>query len=231
MPEGDDSQAQCIFCHIVSGAVASKRVYEDEKVVAVLDINPANAGHILLMPREHYSFMPQLPEDLTQHVGMIAKQLSFALIRSLKVTGTNIFVANGESAGQRALHVMVHIIPRLEGDGVVGLDIPLKNQSPENLADIKKKLAQPIKDVLGFEPTQSTAPEKSSQGSTSSAPLPVKSSSSVSAMPHDISSESVPSVPPSSQSSSKESVSPIVKNPDKVSLSDIADFLSGGKND
>ncbi len=195
MPEGDDPQAQCIFCHIASGAVASKCVYEDEKVVAVMDINPANAGHILLMPREHYAFMPQLPEDLTQHIGMVAKQLSFALIRSLKVTGTNIFVANGESAGQRALHVMVHIIPRLEGDGVVGLDIPLKNQSPDSLADIKKKLAQPIKDALGFEPTQASVPEKPSQ--------------------------------PSNESASEK---PHVANPDKVSLSDIAEFLSGGKN-
>ncbi|MDO8660638.1 MAG: HIT domain-containing protein, partial [Candidatus Woesearchaeota archaeon] len=181
MPEGDDPQAQCIFCHIVSGAVASKRVYEDEKVVAVLDINPANAGHILLMPREHFAFMPQLPEDLANHVGMVAKQLSFALIRSLKVTGTNIFVANGESAGQRALHVMVHIIPRMEGDGVVGLDIPLKNQSSESLVDMKKKLAQPIKDALGFEPTQASVPAQPLQA-PSLIPLvsspPVLSSSS-----------------------------------------------------
>ncbi len=227
MSEGDDPQQQCIFCHIIAGAVAAKRVYEDEKVVGVLDINPANPGHVLLLPREHYAFMPQLPEDLVQHMGMVAKQLSFALIRALKVTGTNIFVANGESAGQRALHVMLHIIPRLEGDGVVGLDIPLKQQSSDELAAIKKKLSVPIKEALGFEPVINASVPESVQSNlpvSKSSALPIPNAPS----PPSSVPSSLPFPLPDAQklSSSEKSESP---NPNKVSLSDIADFLSGGK--
>src|SRR3989344_7642914 len=99
---------QCIFCHIISGKVQSKNVYEDEKVIAVLDINPANPGHILLMPKEHYVVMPQMPEDDIGYIFMVAKALSHALLQALKAGGTNIFVANGLAAGQRAQHFMVH---------------------------------------------------------------------------------------------------------------------------
>ena len=92
------AKEQCIFCHIVSGRVASKKVYEDDKVVAVLDINPANPGHILLMTKEHYVVMPQIPEDVVAHIGMVTKALSHVLLKALKAQGTTIFVANGVTA-------------------------------------------------------------------------------------------------------------------------------------
>lgn len=111
-------QQQCVFCQIASGGVASRKVYEDDKVVAVLDINPANPGHLLLITKEHHVIMPQIPDALTEHIGMIAKGLSHALLKALKVQGTNIFVANGMVAGQRAQHFMLHIIPRMEKDGL-----------------------------------------------------------------------------------------------------------------
>jgi len=115
--------AQCIFCHIIAGRVASRKVYEDDKVVAILDINPANPGHILLLPKEHVAIMPQMSDELVAHIGMVSKQLSHALLRALKVQGTNIFIASGVAAGQRAGHFMLHIIPRTEDDGV-GLTLP-----------------------------------------------------------------------------------------------------------
>lgn len=109
---------QCIFCHIVSGRVQAKRIYEDDKVLAVLDINPANPGHVLLLPKEHYTVMPQLPEDEIAHIFMVAKALSNSILRSLEAKGTNIIVANGPAAGQQAQHFMVHIIPRKDGDNL-----------------------------------------------------------------------------------------------------------------
>ncbi len=108
----------CIFCHIVSGRVSSKKIYEDDKCLAILDINPANPGHILLMPKEHYQIMPLIPEELINHLFVISKHLSQAQLRALKAQGTTIMVANGLVAGQRAPHFMMHIIPRKEGDGV-----------------------------------------------------------------------------------------------------------------
>src|SRR3989338_4935313 len=109
---------QCIFCQIISGKIQAKKVYEDEHAVAILDINPANPGHILLLTREHYSIMPQIPEDEISHIFMLAKSLSNSMLRSIDAHGTNIIVANGIAAGQRAQHFMAHIIPRKENDGV-----------------------------------------------------------------------------------------------------------------
>lgn len=107
---------QCIFCQIVSGKIPSKKVFEDEKCVALLDINPAAKGHVLLMPKEHISIMPQLSEDLGGHLMQVARELSRSLLKNLRASGSTIFIANGLAAGQRAQHFMIHIIPRNDGD-------------------------------------------------------------------------------------------------------------------
>ncbi len=126
---------QCIFCHIVSGKVQSKKIFEDDKSLAVLDINPANPGHILLMPKEHYSIMPQIPEDILQHLFMVTKSLSNVALRGLEVQGVNILIANGVAAGQKANHFMIHIIPRKEGDGI-NFELPQKQIDENNNAHI-----------------------------------------------------------------------------------------------
>ena len=97
-----DAQQNCIFCHIIAGRVPSKEVYSDSKVKAILDINPANPGHVLILPKEHYMILPQVPEELIGYMGMVSKAISKACIRALKVQGTNVFVANGAAAGQKA---------------------------------------------------------------------------------------------------------------------------------
>jgi len=132
---------QCIFCQIVSGKVQSKKVYEDEEVIAILDVNPANPGHILIMPKEHYSIMPQIPDDEIGHIFSVAKALSNTSLRALEVQGSNILVANGVAAGQRAQHFMVHLIPRKENDNL-GFQIPQKNIPEEELKKIAKILSK-----------------------------------------------------------------------------------------
>jgi len=139
---------QCVFCHIISGKVQSKKVYEDEKALAILDINPANPGHVLLMPKEHYSILPQLPEDQIAHIFMVAKSLSNACLRALGAHGTNIIVANGVAAGQKANHFMVHIIPRKEEDGLV-FDLPQKKIDQKKLSETKEKLAGRLAELMG----------------------------------------------------------------------------------
>ena len=129
---------QCIFCQISTGKMQAKTVYEDEKAIAILDINPANLGHILLLPREHYSIMPQLPPEEMSHLGILTKKMSHVLLKALKAAGTSVFIANGASAGQRAQHFMIHIIPRNEKDGVA-LFIPqqqIKEQDLEKLREV-----------------------------------------------------------------------------------------------
>jgi len=134
---------QCIFCQIITGKVQSKKIYEDEHVLAVLDINPANPGHVLVMPREHYSIMPQIPDEEIKHIFLVAKSLSNTTLRALEVQGSNIIVANGVAAGQRAQHFMVHVIPRKEKDGIE-FQIPQKKNSEEDLEKISKLIAKSL---------------------------------------------------------------------------------------
>lgn len=108
----------CVFCQMAAGLVPAKTVYSDNESIAVLDIHPAAKGHMLLLPKEHYSVMPQLPEHLAEHLFMVCKGLSQAALKALHCKGTTIFVANGVAAGQKAPHFMVHIIPRNDGDGI-----------------------------------------------------------------------------------------------------------------
>ena len=138
---------QCIFCHIISGKVQSKKVYEDDKVVAILDINPANPGHILLLPKEHYTIMPQIPDELVAYLFIVTKSLSQAILRALKVNGTNILIANGVAAGQRAQHFMIHIIPRKEKDGI-NFEIPQQTISEKKLDETKLILQRKLEIII-----------------------------------------------------------------------------------
>ena len=141
-------QQQCIFCQIASGKVPAKKVYEDKHVLAILDINPASAGHILLITKKHYFVMPQIPENEVEHIGKIAKQLSQILLKALKVEGTSIFIANGVAAGQKAQHFMLHIIPRKQGDNIE-LTIPQRQVSEEDFNKIHKALIEGVEKHLG----------------------------------------------------------------------------------
>ena len=130
----------CVFCRIATGDVPARTVYSDEDCIAVLDINPAAKGHMLLMPKEHYSVMPQLPDQLVRRLSMACKALAQAALKAMPSNGTTIFIANGAAAGQRAPHFMIHIIPRKDGDNAFP-SIPAK-KFPKNVQEkIKDALA------------------------------------------------------------------------------------------
>jgi len=158
-PTPEQVRQQCIFCQIADGKVAAKKIYEDDKVLAVLDINPANPGHILLLPKKHIAIMPQMGDELIGYMGVIAKQLSQALLRALQAQGTTIFIANGSAAGQRAPHFMIHIIPRMEDDKI-GLIPKLKKQDEEAILQVHQALYEAIKKVLGKAIAPGKEPEK-----------------------------------------------------------------------
>lgn len=140
----------CIFCHIISGRAQAKKVYEDEKCIAILDIYPSNPGHVLLLPKEHHALMPLIPEEDVKHLGIIAKKISHALLKALKVQGTNIFIANGQIAGQKAPHFMMHIIPRKEKDGLHVFDIPKNKVSEADQKQIQQALKKKIDQLFGL---------------------------------------------------------------------------------
>ena len=151
---------QCIFCQIVAGNVQSRKVYEDDKVIGVLDINPANPGHTLVVTKEHYSIMPQIPDDEVAHVFTVVKSLSNSMLRAIDAQGTNIVVANGVVAGQRAQHFMAHIIPRKENDGI-NFVLPQKTMEQNEIEEIGNRLIAALGGSAGKEskPATSKMPE------------------------------------------------------------------------
>jgi len=152
---------QCIFCQIISGKVQSKKIYEDQETVAILDINPANPGHVVVLPKEHYSIMPQIPEQVISHLSMAAKALSNVLLKSIGAQGTNIIVANGVAAGQRAQHFMIHIIPRMEKDDLE-FTLPQNTLPEKELEQISEKLSKRLGaiDNVSEAPPKFEMPEK-----------------------------------------------------------------------
>jgi len=159
---------QCIFCQIVSGKIPSKKLYEDEFVLAILDINPAARGHVLLLPKEHYSLLPQMPEKEIGHLYLTAKKLSQVLLKALRADGTTLFLANGAVAGQRAPHVMLHLIPRKEGDG----GFPLQEKILEKSAWETAKEA--IREKLGGLQKEEKSEEKKEEDEKRDQKRPIK---------------------------------------------------------
>jgi histidine triad (HIT) family protein len=148
---------QCIFCQIIEGKVQAKKIYEDDKCIAVLDINPGNPGHMLLMPKEHYAIMPQIPKDELAHLFITSKFLSNVVLKAIEAGGTNIIVANGPAAGQRAQHFMIHIIPRKDNDGIE-FTLPQKKHSESDLDTVKGKIEERLAAVLKVKKPAAKAP-------------------------------------------------------------------------
>ena len=84
----------CIFCQIIAGKIPAQKVYDDKSCVAILDINPACEGHVLLLPKEHYPVMPLMPEETVKKMSIAAQKISNALLSGLSVEGTTLFAAN-----------------------------------------------------------------------------------------------------------------------------------------
>ena len=139
---------QCIFCQILAGKVPSKKIYEDEKCIAVLDVNPAAKGHVFVIPKEHYAIMPQIPDTEISHLFLIAQKMSQVILKSLKSAGTSIFVANGLAAGQRAQHFMIHVIPRRDGDKI--LDVEDKIIDKELVHKVTSSVQNKLNEHLGI---------------------------------------------------------------------------------
>ena len=90
-------------------------VYENEKVVAFLDIRPLNEGHTLVIPKGHYENIFDIPQELISHIHGITKRVALAIERATQADGISIIQQNGKASGQEIFHLHVHVIPRYEG--------------------------------------------------------------------------------------------------------------------
>ena len=108
---------ECIFCKIAKKEIPTNKIYEDEKFIAFLDINPVNPGHVLVVPKNHYENIYSAPDEILCDIGPIVKKIAVAVKKGVSADGINIIMNNDGAAGQIVPHAHFHIIPRFADDG------------------------------------------------------------------------------------------------------------------
>ncbi|UXD21765.1 histidine triad (HIT) protein [Ignicoccus pacificus DSM 13166] len=106
----------CVFCKIIKGELPARVVYEDEDIIAFLDINPAAPGHTLVVPKKHYKNILDAPDEVVSKVFLVAKKIGKAAIEALDAKGVNVITNAEPVAGQIVMHFHVHVIPRFKED-------------------------------------------------------------------------------------------------------------------
>lgn len=109
---------RCDYCDIVKHKLKAEIVYEDDSVVAVVSDLAAAPGQICVYPKQHYTILEFVPNDILDQLAQITNKISIALFESLGAQGTNILISNGTAAGQKIPHFSIEIIPRTDGDGL-----------------------------------------------------------------------------------------------------------------
>ncbi|UPA16240.1 HIT family protein [Borrelia coriaceae] len=138
--------SDCIFCKIVRNEISCYKVYDDELVLAFLDINPLNVGHTLVIPRQHSSDVLDMSDELNGRILKVCKKVAISLkkLGSNICSGVNIYSAIGADAGQVIFHTHFHVVPRFKGD-----DFGFKRGSNieplgDELLDLSEKISQNI---------------------------------------------------------------------------------------
>ena len=130
----------CIFCDIINHKIPSSVVYEDDKVLAILDISQVTYGHTLVMPKKHVRNIIEADEETVTDCIKAAKKLAAQIVTNTKANGVNVLTNCGEAAGQSVDHLHFHIIPRYDENDAIDLKF---NESP------KQDLAEVLKTIKG----------------------------------------------------------------------------------
>ena len=129
----------CIFCKLANGVFPTNTIYEDDKFRVILDNGPATRGHALVLPKEHYANVFEMPDELLGEAVKVAKKVAVNVKEKLACDGLNLVQNNGEAAGQTVMHFHLHIIPRYVNDGQHILWEPT-SPSAEELVKIKNTI-------------------------------------------------------------------------------------------
>ncbi len=131
----------CIFCKLANGEIPTNSIYEDDMFRVILDLSPATKGHALILPKEHYANIYEIPEDIAGEAMKLAKKLAISMTKKLNCCGFNLVQNNGTYAGQTVMHFHIHLIPRYEEDGQNLLWNPMHPTDTE-LQSIKEYLQE-----------------------------------------------------------------------------------------
>ena len=135
--------SECIFCRIVRGELDAYIVYEDERTMAFLDVNPLAEGHVLVVPKRHLQAFEDMTEEDACALSRAVLKVDRAVMKALGVDSTTIGVNNGGAAGQVVPHLHVHIVPRRYGDGAGTIHSMFENRprpDPERLREIAERI-------------------------------------------------------------------------------------------
>jgi|SRR3989344_1930820 len=135
----EDQPPQCPFCLMAEGKIKTTKIFEDNNFLAVLEINPVNAGHTLLFPKRHIKNFVNLINDELEEIPKIIKKVDFSLLGIYG--GVNIVISEGILAGQKFDHLVVNIIPRSNGDKI-SIEWKGNTVDEKELLDIKEKIVQ-----------------------------------------------------------------------------------------
>jgi len=130
----------CIFCKIIKREIPSKIVFENDLNLAFLDISPISKGHTIIIPKNHYSTLENIPDHELTETFKVVKKISLRIHQNLQIDGYNILQNNFAAAGQVINHFHIHIIPRSFDDDKFRVKIPRNQASDEELNEILVKL-------------------------------------------------------------------------------------------
>lgn len=132
--------SDCIFCKIIAKEIPATLLYEDEEVLAFMDMGPLIKGHALVIPKTHYELITDMPDERVAKLHRTAKCIAEAQMNELGAGGVNILQNNGAVAGQVVPHVHIHIIPRFADDGHHWNWVPKKYDTLDEMAELAKKI-------------------------------------------------------------------------------------------
>ena len=112
------SRDDCIFCKIVKGEIKSEIVKSSDSFIAIKDVNPVAEGHLLVIPKKHYTTLLDIPNNLGEELLRFEKEVASYLLEKKYGDGFNVIMNNLEPAGQLVMHAHIHFIPRKEKDGI-----------------------------------------------------------------------------------------------------------------
>ena len=110
------TDSDCIFCKIIAGEIPCISLWEDQETLAFMDINPANSGHALVIPKQHWQDVYTIPDEAIGAVAATARRIATAVRTALTPDGINLVQANGPGAAQSVFHFHMHVLPRYSGD-------------------------------------------------------------------------------------------------------------------
>jgi len=155
---------KCIFCQIAAKQIPTNAIYEDDHVIAFLDIRPSNPGHSLVVPKKHYETLLDMPEEEAVHLMKAVKHVAEGIVTAMNADGFNLLQNNKEAGYQLIPHSHFHVVPRFKNDGLQLGNIRQGNYKDEKeMKDVAAKIRELVKPVKDKEKESRESRERSEQ--------------------------------------------------------------------